>query len=51
VPPGLVMQHGHLGSLINARLQRKTYVMELLNRALSAEQIESIRSCSEPNPK
>ena len=41
VPPGLVMQHGHLGSLINARLQRETYVMDLLNSALSADHIES----------
>ena len=43
MPPGLVMQHDHLGSLINARPQRETYVMDLLNRALSAEQIGSIR--------
>jgi hypothetical protein len=48
VPPGLVMQHGHLGSLINARPQRETYVMDLLNSALSADQIESVRS-SEPD--
>jgi hypothetical protein len=48
VPPGLVMQHGRLGSLINARLQRETYVMDLLNSALSADKIEPVRS-SEPD--